>query len=177
MLDEGVAPNPAAIWDWGCRQPGAHLIPVTQRQLQLTMLPRTIGTFNRFGLHVNKLRYRCDGYAERFLKGGNAIVAYNPENVSSVYLLEDGEYVEFQLIESRFSGKTIEEANRMRETQRAINHAAEERNLQARVDLAASITTIVEQARRDGNARIDSIRETRKKERARNHVDLLKEEN
>jgi hypothetical protein len=141
------------------------------------MLPRTIGTFNRFGLHVNKLRYRCDGYAERFLKGGNAIVAYNPENVSSVYLLEDGEYVEFQLIESRFSGKTIEEANRMRETQRAINHAAEERNLQARVDLAASITTIVEQARRDGNARIDSIRETRKKERARNHVDLLKEEN
>lgn len=177
MLDEGVAPNPAAIWDWGCRQPGAHLIPVTQRQLQLTMLPRTMGTFNRFGLHVNKLRYRCDGYAERFLKGGNAIVAYNPENVSSVYLLEDGEYVEFQLIESRFSGKTIEEANRMRETQRAINHAAEERNLQARVDLAASITTIVEQARRDGNARIDSIRETRKKERARNHVDLLKEEN
>ena len=81
MLDEGVAPNPAAIWNWGRNQPGAHLIPVTQRQLQLTMLPRTVGTFNRFGLHVNKLRYRCDGYAERFLKGGNGIVAFNPENV------------------------------------------------------------------------------------------------
>ncbi len=104
-------------------------------------------------------------------------MAFNPENVDVVYLLENGEYIEFHLIESRFAGKTIEEANRMRETQKMINRAAEEQNLQARVDLAASITTIVEQARRDGNARIDSIRETRKKERARNHVDLLKEEN
>lgn len=177
MLDEGVAPNPAAIWNWGCKQPGAHLIAVSQRQLQLTMLPRTVGTFNRFGLHVNKLRYRRDGYAERFLRGGNAIVAYNPENVDAVYLLENGEYIEFRLIESRFMGKTLETADQMREAQKAINRAAEERNLQARVDLAASITTIVEQARRDGDARIDAIRETRKKERTRNHVDLLKEEN
>ena len=39
-------------------------------------------------------------YTEQYLSGGDVTVAYNPEDVTSVWLLEDGDYTEFTVIES-----------------------------------------------------------------------------
>lgn len=73
----------------------------------LTLLPRTTGKFSRYGLKVNKLRYHCGGCTEQYLSGGDVTVAYNPEDVTSVWVLEDGVYAELALIESRFQGKDL----------------------------------------------------------------------
>ena len=73
----------------------------------LTLLPRTTGRFSRSGLKVNKLRYHREGYTEQYLSGGDVTVAYNPEDVSSVWVLEDGAYTEFTIIESRYQGKDL----------------------------------------------------------------------
>ena len=64
MITAQVEPHAASIWDWSKSQMGAHLIPVTSKELTLTLLPRAKGTFSRFGLKVNKLRYHCEGYTE-----------------------------------------------------------------------------------------------------------------
>ena len=66
--------------------------PVSREELIQTLLPRTTGRFMRSGLKVKGMRYHADGYTERYLKGGEATVAYNPEDVSHVWLLEDGAY-------------------------------------------------------------------------------------
>ena len=60
-------------------------------------------------MKVNKLRYHCEGYTEQYLSGGDVTVAYNPEDVTSVWVLEDGTYTEFTIIESRYQGKDLTE--------------------------------------------------------------------
>src|SRR5699024_1554478 len=90
MITAKVKPCASAIWNWSKLQLGADLISVSKKDLILTLLPRTTGKFSRYGLKVNKLRYHCDGFTERYLNGSSVTVAYNPEDVSSVWLLEKG---------------------------------------------------------------------------------------
>ena len=107
MLDNQVKPYPNSIFNYGKTLPGVNLISVEQELLRMTLLPRTTGTFSRKGLFANGLRYKCEGFTERFLKGGSCVVSYDPDNVSKVWLFENGEYIEFKLIESRFNSKTF----------------------------------------------------------------------
>lgn len=101
MIAENLKPYASCIWNWGKSQMGVNLIEVGAKDLVLTLLPRTTGKFSRFGLKVNKMRYHYDGYTEQYLKGGEATVAYNPEDVTSVWLLENGIYTKFTLNYSR----------------------------------------------------------------------------
>lgn len=110
MLAEGIKPYASDIWNYGLHQAGASLIPAHYNTLIRTLLPRTTGKFSRKGLTVNKLRYKNDGFTERYLSGGTATVAYNPEDVTEVWLIEKGAYIPFTLIESRFTGKGIQES-------------------------------------------------------------------
>ena len=91
------------LWSSASR---ANLIEVTPEELRLTLLPRTIGKFSRKGLVVNKLRYRAEGFTEEYLSGGECVVAFDPEDVSTIWLLRDGAYVPFDIIEKAYSGKT-----------------------------------------------------------------------
>ena len=84
MIAAQVKPYSSQIWNWGKSQIGANLIEIGKRELTLTLLPRTTGKFTRSGLKVNKLRYHCEGYTERYLSGGDVTVTYNPEDVTSV---------------------------------------------------------------------------------------------
>lgn len=106
MIAEGVEPYASCIWNWSKTQMGANLINVDDKQLILTLLPRTKGRFSRFGLKVNKMRYHCEGYTEWYLQGGEVTIAYNPEDVTSVWLLEGGIYTEFTIVESRSRART-----------------------------------------------------------------------
>ncbi len=105
----------------------------------LTLLPRTTGKFSRYGLKVNKLRYHCAGYTERYLSGGDVTVAYNPEDVISVWVLEDGTYTEFTIIESRFEGKDLTAVQELQASQRTIVKGSVRENLQAQINLAQHI--------------------------------------
>lgn len=91
MIAENVQPCASEIWNYGLKQAGANLISCNYEALMLTLMPRTLGKFGRNGLKVNKLRYRHDDYSEMFLKGGTATVAYNPDDVSAVWLLDQGQ--------------------------------------------------------------------------------------
>lgn len=129
MIAQKVAPNSAQIWNWGVAELGANLINVSYDVLMRTLLPRTTGRFSRRGLTVNKLRYRHDTYAERFLRGGTAKVAYNPDDASAVWLIEDGEYVRFDLVESRFAGKDLLEVQSMKSEQRILERSSADAKL------------------------------------------------
>lgn len=146
-----------------------------KQELVLTLLPRTTGRFGRTGLKVNKLRYHCEGYTEQYLSGGNVTVAYNPEDVMSVWLLENGSYVEFVLIESRYKGKDLTEVQELQNGQKTIIKSAEKDNLQAQIDLAQHIEAIAGNAGEHGDVNMKNIRNTRKREQSRCHQDFMKE--
>lgn len=175
MIKAGVKPYASCIWEWGKSQIGANLVNVDSRELILTLLPRTTGKFGRTGLRVNKLRYHCEGYTEQYLSGGTATVAYNPEDVTSVWVIENGSYVEFMLIESRFKGKDLVEIQELQSDQRSIAKNEMRNNLQAQIDLAQHIEAIVGSVGTHKDVHMKNIRNTRKREQMKYHRDYMKE--
>ena len=174
MLADGVKPNASSIFAWGKNQMGANFIAVSPQKLIQTLLPRTTGTFTRKGLRVHGLRYKHDDYTEAFLSGGEVTVAYNPEDVTEVWLLEDGQYIPFTLIESRFNGKSLAAVQTMQKARKQTVNAATANNLQAQIDLAEHIQVIASKGKQT-DVGIKNIRNTRKREQARTHIDFVKE--
>lgn len=176
MISDGVKPYAASIFEWGRKQPGADLIKVSKEELIQVLLPRTEGRFSRYGLKVNGMRYHAEGYTEEYLKGGVVTVAYNPENVSRVWLLEDGTFQPFELIERRFDGKTLEDVEMLKAGCNEIIKNAASENLQARIDLAKHIQDISGRAGKSEDTKIKNVRTTRRKEQRKRHMDFVKED-
>ncbi|MEY8419226.1 Mu transposase C-terminal domain-containing protein [Oscillospiraceae bacterium 44-5] len=175
MIAAHVKPYASQIWNWGKSQIGANLIGIGKKDLMLTLLPRTTGRFSRYGLKVNKLRYHCEGYTEQYLSGGSVTVAYNPEDVTCVWLLEDGSYVEFTIIESRYQGKYLTAIQELQTSQRDIARGAVRDNLQAQINLAQHIEVIAGSNAGRGDVHMKNIRSTRRREQTKNHQDYMKE--
>ena len=173
MIAAEIQPYSSCIFEWGKSQDGANLLSVDKEMLILTLLPRTIGRFGRNGLKVNKLRYKNDNYTEKYLTGGEVMVAYNPDDVSSVWLVENG-YIRFGLIESRYKGKKLSDVELLKDTQKSLVQAAGRANTQAQIDLASHILTIAQNAVKHDDISIKSIRETRQRERNKSHIDYMK---
>ena len=175
MMDDNVRPHASCIWNWSANQPGANLIKTTEKELTLTLLPRTAAKFSRYGLKVNKLRYNNDAYTEEYLQGNSAVVAYDPDNVNEVWLLQDGKYVKFELIETRFENKTLVDVEEMKRGEKDIINSVVKDNLQAKIELIDHIRVISDKAHIT-NVNIYGVRATRKKERLKNHLQYSKEE-
>ena len=174
MLNAEVPPTASGIWNYALNQAGANLITIDYDALVCTLLPRTTGTFGRNGLTANKLRYRNAAYAEQYLRGGKAIVAFNPDDVSSVWLIENGIYTQFELVEGRFRNETIKSVESAKAQQKRLVHSAKEANTQAQIDLINVIGVIADSAAKRTDTRIQAVRTTRKKERNRTHIDYMK---
>lgn len=177
MIDAKVQPHPNNIFEWGKSQPGCNLISVSAKQLILTLLPRVNAKFTRKGLIVFGLRYSSEerNFTEEYLNGGDAVVAYNPESADAVFLLRDGEYIEFRLIESRFLGKNFEEIKEMQGKQKAIVGDAVHNNLQGRIDLASHVERIVGGKERSEDVNLKEIRKTKKKAKEGRHRNFVEE--
>ena len=177
MIEAKVAPHPNCIFEWGKTQSGCNLITVSAKQLILTLLPRVNAKFTRKGLIVFGLRYSSEArnFTEEYLNGGDTVVAYNPESADAVYLLRDGEFIEFYLIESRFSGKSFEEIKEMQSAQKSIVGEAVHNNLQGRIDLASHVERIVGTKERSEDVNLKGIRKTKKKARGERHRNFVEE--
>lgn len=143
MIENDIKPYANNIFEYSKLSPGANLIPVTLKQIMLTLLPRTTGVFSRFGLKVNKMRYKNENYVEKYLVGGEVTVAYNPDNVSYVWLIENGCYIQFKLIESRYNGKELTDVELIEKEHRKLVNSHCNSNTQAQIDLANSLEEIV----------------------------------
>ena len=131
---------------------------------------------SRYGLH-----YRNDDYKKEMLNGGIGIVAYSPEDSGRVYLIEDGRYTAFTLIEQRFSNKSLDEVQDIKEQQKSLVMECREDEIKSKIDLAVKIENLLGIAKKQmgssatDNPSIKSIRQNRKKEQERNHFDVLEE--
>ena len=170
MLSDGVRPHASSIWNWSLGQRTANLIAASKEDLLLTLLPRTTARFSRSGLKVNKLRYKNDAYTERYLSSGMAVAAYDPDDISCVWLVEDGRFVPFTLAETRFKGLKQKDAEMLISAQNHAAVAVRREEIQSRIDLATHIEAIVHASSCSNETNICKIRQTRKKERLRAHI-------
>ena len=142
-----VKPFPNELWNFGRTQPGSNLISVDHENLKMTMKPRTFGEFTRKGLKANGLRYKCDGFTERYLKGDSCVISYDPNDVSYVWLVEKGKYTRFELIERRFIHKSLAEVESMQMRAKELASINENQGIQAEIDLSNHITAIGDTAK------------------------------
>jgi transposase InsO family protein len=145
MLEANVPPHANEIWNWKKTHQESNLIDISKTEISLTLLPRTNGKFTRYGLKANGLRYFADGYKEQFLSGGNVVVSYNPENCSRVWIKkEDGSFVEFTLIEKRFSNMSFDDVQNIQNQQKQLVQSTVHEQYQSKIDLMSFIETIAE---------------------------------
>ena len=174
MLENKVAPYANDIFKYGMNLEGVNLVKVDKRQLMLTLLPRTEGKFTRSGLIVNHVRYKNTNYAEKYLSGGNATVAYNPDDSSSVWLVDRGTFVEFTLIENRYKNKSFSEIEVMQTQKKKIVKSEEASNIQAKINLVSHIEAIVANVGRS-NGDLEVIPQNYEREKIKAHVHCMKE--
>lgn len=142
MIENGVKPYASLLWQWGKNSLGANLISVDKETLNLCLLPRTKGKFTRRGLVVNKVRYKAEGFTERYLQGGDCVVAYDPKDASAIWLVEKGSYTPFTIILSEFEGLSVGEIDALQSKKKALVKGEEDNNTKARIALMKSIEEI-----------------------------------
>lgn len=173
MLKKKNSPYVNDIFAYGMNLEGVNFVKVDKRQLMLTLLPRTEGKFTRSGLIVNHVRYKNTKYAEKYLSGGNVTVAYNPDDSSSVWLVDRGTFVEFTLIESRYKNKSFSEIEVMKTQKKKIVKSVEASNIQAKINLASHIEAIVGNVGHS-NGDLEMIPQNYEREKIKAHVDCMK---
>ncbi len=171
MIDTGVLPYANDIWNYKKNEAGSNLIDVSPRDLVLTLLPRTSAKFTRVGLKVNNLRYYADGFKEQFLAGGECVVAYNPDNCNSVWLVKkDGTFVEFSLIQTRFTDMSFDSVKQIQKKQKELVRDLTEDNYQAKIELMSFIETV--SAKEQVETKIKGVRTARQSAVRKNHKDI-----
>lgn len=100
-------------------------------------------------------------------------MAYNPEDISCVWLVSKGSYEEFHLIESRFQGKTLFESRELKKECREMIKSADRENMQARIELARHIQGISGRSWCREDVKIKDIRPAREREQRKRHRDFV----
>lgn len=91
-----------------------------------------------------------------------------------MWVIENGAYVRFELIEGRYRGKGLSEVESLKETQRRIVKSISEENIQSKINLIHSIQTIALSSMGNEKKTVKGIRENRKKEQIKTHRDYIK---
>ena len=172
MIKKQIRPYACEIWNWKVQEPGANLITATDEEIVLALLPRTEGRFTRYGLVVNKMRYHREGYKEAYLKGGIFTVAYNPDDVSHVWLRTEEGFEQFRIIETMYAGKSLSQVLEIKRGQEAIVKSEAERALQAKIDLIRFIETAAKDSVPPVDADIKGIHEQRQSEIRKYHRNI-----
>lgn len=172
MIQTAIKPYANCIWNYALGKMGANLIRVSSDLLHLTLLPRGKASFTRRGLVFNKLRYRADGYTERFLGGGECTVAYNPENTSCIWLLENGKYVKFMLIDRQYDNRSFDVAYHDMVKSNNYIKSFEADSMQARISLVNDIQTVAKKCAIREDIDLTAVRKTRSKERIKRRLEV-----
>ncbi len=173
MLESNVKPYANEIWNWKVENDiGTNLISVSNKELILTLLPRTSGKFTKYGLKVNRLRYHTEGYKEKYLQGGDVIVAYNPDNCNKVWVKEkDGSFIEFSLIESRFEDMSLDSVQEIQRKQKEIMEDTIRDNYQAKIELMSFIEAVASKSK-STDVQIKDTRAAKKSATRKQHKNI-----
>ena len=176
MLENRIQPYANNIFQYGLSLDGVNLIDINKEQIELTLMPRTTGKFTRTGLIVNNVRYKNKNFSEQYLAHKEVSVAYNPDDSGYVWLINNGEYIKFVLIESRFQNKNFKEIEEMKSIKKDIIRSVASEDLQARIGLGAYIETIANNSNRS-NSNLQDIENNKIKEKQKIHKNYTEEVN
>ena len=120
--------------------------------------------FKRNGLIVNGIRYRNISYKDEYLEGKKVIVAYDSNDVSKVFLIENGNYIEFELIEKELKDKTLEEVGVIKMNKNKVINEAKIVKCKSSIEIQKVLDELVESFDKDVEIDVKNVRKNRRKE-------------
>ena len=169
VADIDIKPFACDIFNKGIDTYPDSFIKVDSDYLNLILLPRVFGTYEKGGIKVFKLHYKYKHLNDLSLKGKKVCVAYNPEDTSKCWLYDSGDFLELTLIDTAFSNISFKEANNLMKNKQKQFKSFEGVKIQGDLDLISSINAI--SSSKNANSHIDTtnIRSTREKEKTKHH--------
>ena len=168
-----ATPVAAELWKWYEEQGQSMIIPVSGETLYQFGLPRKIVTLSRKGINNQGLWYVSAEYKkllERKKIGDTVQIAYDPENVSQVYLIDSMNYLPFELASycKQYVGATQTEYQMEKDKHKANHRELERLDTEGRIKVLQNIQSIVGQAECADKGRLDGtvIQKNRRKELA-----------
>lgn len=148
MISDNLQPIPCHIWEW-CM---THMDALREADIDvmfLALLPRANGKITRQGLIVNKIQYSNPDFFHRFVDAGvygkeDVRVAYMPENVDVVWLIENGNYIRFTIVNNEFEGLSVAEITDYYSVEADSKKQLHESDLQAKLTLSRGIQNIAQ---------------------------------
>lgn len=168
-----ATPVASELWKW-YEEPGQSMvIPVSGETLYQFGLPRKTVTLSRKGISNQGLWYISKDYKkllERKKIGDTVQIAYDPENVSQVYLVDGMNYLPFELASycKQYMGATQTECQIEKDKHKASLKELERLDTEGRIKVLQNIKEIVGQAEYTDKGKLDGavIQTNRRRELA-----------
>lgn len=153
MASAGITPTAAAIWSFCMAQDDCPVSVASDPKLLYALLPRADGKITQRGLELFNLRFSNCTFKKRFVSAGLngreiVKVAYSPDCLDTVYLYEDGDYIQFTLAQKMYFGKSLAEIADMQQNEKSESANWKRQELQAQIDLMNDIMQIADSAER-----------------------------
>lgn len=168
-----ATPTAAGLWKWYEDENKSMIIPVSSEQLYQFGLPRKSATLSRKGISNNGLWYTGPQFKKlmEYKKVGDRIqIAYDPEDVSQVYLINGMECIPFELASycQKYVGATQAEYQIEKDKHRTSKQELERLDTEGRIKVLQSIQSIVGEAECADKGKIDGdiIQNNRRRELA-----------
>lgn len=146
MLKENIVPTPKGLIEYACNTYDLVFQSISPEILKLVLLERTTAKFTRKGLKLtSKLYYFNYDYQNEMLIGKKTvIVAYDSENISKIWMIENLVYIPFFLIQERYQDLSMSDYVRYQEIEKELINQYKESELQAKIDLNKQIKGVLD---------------------------------
>ena len=152
------------IFNYMITQSDDTFIKTNNDIVEKTLLPRCEAQFKRTGLIVNGIRYKNICCMDRYLDDEKVLVAYNPNDVSKIWLIEKGNYIEFDLIEKFLSGKTLEEVENIKNEKNKVINDSKIKSVKSKIKIQSVLDEIIGSIDNDVVVDTKNVRKNRKNE-------------
>lgn len=157
-------PFPNEIFNYMITQSDDTFIKTNNDIVEKTLLPRCEAQFKRTGLIVNGIRYKNICCMDRYLDDEKVLVAYNPNDVSKIWLIEKGNYIEFDLIEKFLRGKTLEEVESIKNEKNKVINDSKVKSVKSKIKIQNVLDEIIDSIDNDVVVDTKNVRKNRKNE-------------
>ena len=101
---------------------------------------------------------------DRYLDDEKVLVAYNPNDVSKIWLIEKGNYIEFDLIEKFLRGKSLEEVENIKNEKNKVINDSKIKSVKSKIKIQSVLDEIIGSIDNDVVVDTKNVRKNRKNE-------------
>ena len=164
-------PVPAILWNWYREQGKSDMIPVDEKLVYRMGLPRTKVTMSRKGIFYKGLLYGHK-YYNRIFENVNEkekiTIAFDPNDVSNIYVRMEKEWVQFELSSSykRYMGITEDELRAQKKVEREKRSELQKAEAEGRLKFIKEVRGILDgkESAVKGRVNPEIIKKNREKE-------------